>query len=78
MIYIKTIKASELGTNCWLINRHVGACYKCSRYRRCKYPERITDPLYEVALYEYNRAKRILESVKTRGYNRALKKAKAK
>lgn len=44
---VAIVKASELGTNCWSPLRFVNSCYACSRYRYCKYPERVANAEFD-------------------------------
>lgn len=33
----KSVKQSELGTNCWSPKRFFGECHECDRVEHCKY-----------------------------------------
>jgi hypothetical protein len=49
-----TVKASELGLNCWLPIRLLKQCYRCQRYEICKYPERVASPEFDELTRKYN------------------------
>jgi len=41
------ITLNQLGTNCWSAKRFINSCYKCTHYRCCEYPERVSNKGYD-------------------------------
>lgn len=46
-VKVVVVKRSELGTNCWKPLRFFERCWRCDRYWRCKYPEKVVNEEYE-------------------------------
>ena len=44
---IAVASVEEVGTNCWMPIRFLGMCYKCGRYDKCTYPEKVVNPEFE-------------------------------
>lgn len=44
---VAIVQASKLGSHCWSPHRFVNACFQCSNYRHCKYPERVTNEKFD-------------------------------
>jgi len=58
------VKASELGTNCWLPLRFFKQCCLCVRYDKCTYPEKVVSKEYERLLRVKKLAEEALEKAR--------------
>lgn len=58
------VKASELGSNCWLPLRFFKQCCLCIKYKSCGYPERVVSEEYERLLRAEEWAKEALEKAR--------------
>ena len=57
----KIVNSKELGLNCWSTLRFFGKCYKCPRYKYCRYPERVVNEEHDRLVANFSQAKKELE-----------------
>lgn len=63
-VKVVTVKASELGTNCWLPLRFFKQCCLCVRYDKCSYPEKVVSEEYERLLKVEEEAREALKKAR--------------